>query len=194
MPVRLTLPCAAAARASHAQPVPGLVCRVVPADKLVDEALAMGKKIASLSQPVIQMAKEAVNASFELTLAEGVRWERRLFHSTFATVRSRAATGTRVGAQVRGSLTRMRILVSTTARRAWQRSWRSASRSSSTSERCAHAACSWAAMQCNALHASHTGHCPYSSPHACRHVARVQSLPVQHSPHEFPHVVYNCPH
>jgi enoyl-CoA hydratase/carnithine racemase len=63
----------------------GLVCRVVPAGELVQQALDMGEKIASFSQPVTAMAKEAVNAAFELTLAEGVRWERRLFHATFAT-------------------------------------------------------------------------------------------------------------
>jgi enoyl-CoA hydratase len=63
----------------------GLVARVVPADKLVDEALAAAKKIASFSQPIAMMAKEAVNRAFETTLAEGVRFERRLFHSMFAT-------------------------------------------------------------------------------------------------------------
>jgi enoyl-CoA hydratase len=63
----------------------GLVARVVPADKLVDEALAAAKKIASLSQPIVMMAKESVNRAFETTLAEGIRFERRLFHSMFAT-------------------------------------------------------------------------------------------------------------
>jgi len=63
----------------------GLVSRVVPADKLVDEALSAAKKIASFSQPIAMMAKEAVNRAFETTLAEGVRFERRLFHSMFAT-------------------------------------------------------------------------------------------------------------
>lgn len=63
----------------------GLVSRVVPKEKTVDLALEMGGKIASYSKPVIQMAKEAVNASFEMTLAEGIRFERRLFHQTFAT-------------------------------------------------------------------------------------------------------------
>lgn len=63
----------------------GLVARVYPAAKLVDEAVAMAAKIAALSKPVICMAKEATNAAYELTLAEGVRFERRLFHSTFAT-------------------------------------------------------------------------------------------------------------
>jgi enoyl-CoA hydratase len=63
----------------------GLVSRVVPADRLLAEALAVAERIASLSQPVAMMVKESVNRAFETTLAEGVRFERRLFHSTFAT-------------------------------------------------------------------------------------------------------------
>jgi enoyl-CoA hydratase len=63
----------------------GLVSRVVPADKLIDEALAAAKKIASFSRPIAMMAKETVNRAFETTLAEGIRFERRLFHSMFAT-------------------------------------------------------------------------------------------------------------
>ncbi len=63
----------------------GLVARVVPADKLIDEALAVADKIASLSRPAVMMAKEAVNRAYETTLAEGILFERRLFHSTFAT-------------------------------------------------------------------------------------------------------------
>jgi len=62
-----------------------LVCRVVPAADLVAEALKMGEKIASLSAPSVAMAKEAVNVAFETTLREGVRFERRLFYSLFAT-------------------------------------------------------------------------------------------------------------
>ncbi|MBK1871007.1 enoyl-CoA hydratase [Taklimakanibacter albus] len=62
----------------------GLVSRVVPADKLVEEALAAAKKIASFSQPIAMMAKESVNRAFETTLAEGIRFERRLFHAMFA--------------------------------------------------------------------------------------------------------------
>jgi enoyl-CoA hydratase len=62
----------------------GLVSRVVPADKLMGEALAVAEKIASYSLPVTMMAKEAVNRAYESTLAEGVRFERRLFHATFA--------------------------------------------------------------------------------------------------------------
>ena len=63
----------------------GLVSRVVPAAQLMDEALKTAGKMAELSRPIVMMAKEAVNRAFETTLAEGVRFERRLFHSTFAT-------------------------------------------------------------------------------------------------------------
>ena len=52
---------------------------------LVDEAVRTAQKIAELSLPIVMMAKEAVNRAFETTLSEGVRFERRLFHSTFAT-------------------------------------------------------------------------------------------------------------
>ena len=63
----------------------GLVSRVVAPEKLMEEALAAAEKIASFSLPAVMMAKEAVNRSLELTLAEGLRFERRLFHSLFAT-------------------------------------------------------------------------------------------------------------
>src|SRR5262249_46851196 len=63
----------------------GLVARVVPAEKLLDEALAAAEKIAGMSLPVAMMAKESVNRAFETTLAEGIRFERRLFHAAFAT-------------------------------------------------------------------------------------------------------------
>mmetsp|Transcript_14924 Transcript_14924/g.22450 ORF Transcript_14924/g.22450 Transcript_14924/m.22450 type:complete len:283 (-) Transcript_14924:109-957(-) len=63
----------------------GLVCRVVPKEELLTEALKMGEKIASFSRPAVAMAKETVNASYEMNLAEGVRFERRIFHSMFAT-------------------------------------------------------------------------------------------------------------
>ncbi len=63
----------------------GLVARVVPADALLDEALAAARTIAGLSLPSVLMAKEAVNRAYETTLAEGIRFERRLFHATFAT-------------------------------------------------------------------------------------------------------------
>ncbi len=63
----------------------GLVSRVVPAADVLDEALKVAERIADMSMPVAAMAKEAVNRAFEVTLAEGVRFERRLFQSTFAT-------------------------------------------------------------------------------------------------------------
>jgi enoyl-CoA hydratase/carnithine racemase len=63
----------------------GLVARVVPAGKTLETALAMGEKMAAHSKPIVAMAKEAVNAAYELTLAEGIRFERRMFHATFAT-------------------------------------------------------------------------------------------------------------
>jgi enoyl-CoA hydratase len=63
----------------------GLVSRVVPADKLLDEALGAAATICGLSAPSLMMAKECVNRAFEGTLAEGVSYERRLFHSLFAT-------------------------------------------------------------------------------------------------------------
>jgi enoyl-CoA hydratase len=63
----------------------GLVARVVPAADLVAEALKSAGTIAAMSLPAALMAKEAVNAAFETTLAEGVKFERRLFYSLFAT-------------------------------------------------------------------------------------------------------------
>ena len=64
----------------------GLVSRVVPAGaSTVDAAVALAAKIASHSKPIVAMAKESVNASFEMSLAEGVHFERRMFHATFAT-------------------------------------------------------------------------------------------------------------
>jgi enoyl-CoA hydratase len=63
----------------------GLVSRVVPLEKLLEDALATAAKIADLSMPIVMMAKESVNRAFETTLSEGVRFERRLFHSAFAT-------------------------------------------------------------------------------------------------------------
>lgn len=63
----------------------GLVSRVVPAKKLKEEALAAAEKISEKSQVAAMAAKDAVNRSYETTLAEGVLYERRLFHSLFAT-------------------------------------------------------------------------------------------------------------
>jgi enoyl-CoA hydratase len=63
----------------------GLVSRIVAADKLQDEALAAATTIAAHSLPAVMMAKEAINRAFEAPLGEGVLFERRLFHSLFAT-------------------------------------------------------------------------------------------------------------
>jgi enoyl-CoA hydratase len=62
----------------------GLVSRIVPLDKLMEEALAVAEKIAGYSLPVAMMLKESINRAYETTLAEGVLFERRLFHSQFA--------------------------------------------------------------------------------------------------------------
>lgn len=61
----------------------GLVARVVPTGSEVEEAIKIAEKIASFSVPAVQLAKECVNASQELTLAEGLRFERHLFHATW---------------------------------------------------------------------------------------------------------------
>jgi enoyl-CoA hydratase len=63
----------------------GLVSRIVPAASLIEEALKVAGAIAALSRPAVYAAKEAVNRAYETTLAEGVKFERRLFHSLFAT-------------------------------------------------------------------------------------------------------------
>ncbi|MBA4062062.1 MAG: enoyl-CoA hydratase, partial [Verminephrobacter sp.] len=63
----------------------GLVSRVVPFDKLMDEALGAALIIADFSQIAVMAAKESVNRAFEGTLADGVMFERRLFHALFAT-------------------------------------------------------------------------------------------------------------
>ncbi len=62
----------------------GLVSRVVPAGELMEEALKVAAKIAGFSLPAVMMTKEAVNRSYEMTLSEGLRYERRVFHSMFA--------------------------------------------------------------------------------------------------------------
>ncbi|WP_105404223.1 MULTISPECIES: enoyl-CoA hydratase [Neorhizobium] len=63
----------------------GLVSRIVSPERLIDEAVEAAAKIASFPRAAVLMAKEAVSRSFETTLAEGLRFERRLFHSLFAT-------------------------------------------------------------------------------------------------------------
>lgn len=63
----------------------GLVSRVVPVDELMDEVLKVAQTVADMSLPIAMMTKESVNRAYETTLSEGVRFERRLFHSMFAT-------------------------------------------------------------------------------------------------------------
>ena len=63
----------------------GLVARIVPAVDLVAEAIKTAETIAAFSRPVVVLAKESVNRAFETSLAEGLRFERRQFHATFAT-------------------------------------------------------------------------------------------------------------
>jgi enoyl-CoA hydratase len=62
----------------------GLVSRIVPLEKLMEEALAVAEKIAGYSLPVVMMIKESINRAYEANLAEGILFERRLFHSQFA--------------------------------------------------------------------------------------------------------------
>ena len=61
-----------------------LVSRVVPAASLMDEAMKTAEAIASMSLPVAMMTKESINRAYETSLAEGIRFERRTFHSQFA--------------------------------------------------------------------------------------------------------------
>jgi enoyl-CoA hydratase len=63
----------------------GLVARIVPLQSLLEEALKVADTIAGMSLPSVLAAKEAVNRAFETSLAEGVRFERRVFHALFAT-------------------------------------------------------------------------------------------------------------
>jgi enoyl-CoA hydratase len=63
----------------------GLVSRIVPAADLLTEAVRIAERICEMSRPTAMMVKEAVNRAYETTLAEGVRFERRVFHATFAT-------------------------------------------------------------------------------------------------------------
>ena len=63
----------------------GLVARIIPGEKLVEEAVETAQHIASFSRPVVYLARECVNRAFETSLAEGIRFERRMFHASFAT-------------------------------------------------------------------------------------------------------------
>src|SRR5581483_3777724 len=63
----------------------GLVSRIVPAAKLLEEAIKTAEIVATMSLPIAMMTKETVNQAYETTLSAGIRFERRLFHSMFAT-------------------------------------------------------------------------------------------------------------
>ena len=67
--------------------------RVLPAAELVDEALKVAAQIADLSTPIVMMTKESVNRSYETTLAEGIRFERRVFQAMFATADQKEGMG-----------------------------------------------------------------------------------------------------
>jgi enoyl-CoA hydratase len=67
----------------------GLVSRVVPADQLMAEALAIGEQLCGLGMPSVMLAKDAVNRSFETGLTEGIAYERRVFHALFGTADQR---------------------------------------------------------------------------------------------------------
>jgi enoyl-CoA hydratase len=71
----------------------GLVSRVVPASDLLDEALKTAGTIAAMSLPIAMMTKESVNRAYETTLAEGIRFERRVFHAMFATADQKEGMG-----------------------------------------------------------------------------------------------------
>jgi enoyl-CoA hydratase len=75
----------------------GLVARVVPLASLMDEAMKAAEAIAGMSLPSVLLAKEAVNAALETTLAEGMRFERRVFHSLFATADQKEGMAAFVG-------------------------------------------------------------------------------------------------
>jgi enoyl-CoA hydratase len=75
----------------------GLVARVVPAANLMEEATKVAEAIASMSLPSLMIAKESVNRAFETTLAEGMKFERRVFHSLFATADQREGMAAFVG-------------------------------------------------------------------------------------------------
>ena len=63
----------------------GLVSRVVPLGDLLNEAIKTAQSIANMPRPMVYMTKEAINMAYETGLAEGIQFERRLFHATFAT-------------------------------------------------------------------------------------------------------------
>ena len=63
----------------------GLVARVVPVNELMSQAMEAAKAIAGMSHVATMITKESINRAYETTLSEGIRFERRMFHSTFAT-------------------------------------------------------------------------------------------------------------
>jgi len=63
----------------------GLVSKVVPPEQLVDEAIKLADKISGHSKLIVALCKEAINTSFEVSLQEGLHFEKRLFHTTFST-------------------------------------------------------------------------------------------------------------
>jgi enoyl-CoA hydratase len=63
----------------------GLVARVIPTERLIEEAVATAQHIASLSRPAVYLAKECVNRAYETPMSEGIRFERRMFHAAFST-------------------------------------------------------------------------------------------------------------
>jgi enoyl-CoA hydratase len=73
------------ARERNVRPPESCEQRIVPAASLLDEAIKLAERIAGQSLPIAMLVKESVNRAFETTLAEGIRFERRLFHATFAT-------------------------------------------------------------------------------------------------------------
>ncbi len=75
----------------------GLVSRVVPAAQLLDEAIGVATQIAAFSLPVVMMAKESINRAYEAPLTEGMLFERRLFHSLFATADQKEGMAAFVG-------------------------------------------------------------------------------------------------
>lgn len=70
----------------------GIVAKILPADQLLDCAIDYAQKISSYSTPIVAMAKECVNTAADLPLSEGIRFERRIYHATFATIDSKEGT------------------------------------------------------------------------------------------------------
>ena len=118
----------------------GLVSRVVPADELLDEAKAVATTISQMSLSASRMAKEAVNRAFESTLAEGLLYERRLFHSAFATEDQTEGMAPSPRSARRTSRTAKRALRDRHRRDAWPTAEEAASRRAGTAATPAQAA------------------------------------------------------